>query len=74
MTIRESTLGEPLYKWDEELKFKIPEKIDDINIRYMEEIDFYKITQYFFYIQYKKLKDYANKKRIKIIGGLIVRA
>ena len=70
MTIRESTLGEPLYKWDEELKFKIPEKIADINIRYMEEIDFYKITQYFFYIQYKKLKDYANKKRIKIIGDI----
>lgn len=70
MTIRESTLGEPLYKWDEELKYKIPEKIEEINTRYIEEIEFYKITQFLFYKQYKKLKNYANRKGIKIIGDI----
>ena len=35
-----------------------------------EEIEFYKITQYFFFKQYKKLKEYANAKGIKIIGDI----
>lgn len=35
-----------------------------------EEIYFWVFTQYFFYKQWEKLKSYANKKNIRIIGDL----
>lgn len=35
-----------------------------------DEINYYKVTQYFFFEQWLALKDYANKNHIKIIGDM----
>lgn len=51
-------------------KYKVPEFIDDFSKKYETEIDFYKVTQYFFFCQYYELKRYANKNGIKIIGDI----
>ena len=70
MTVRESNLNLPLREWEDGLKFRFPEKIKELHENYTEKINFYKITQYLFFKQYKKLKEYANRKGIKIIGDI----
>ncbi len=52
------------------IKYKVPDFIDEFKVKHKEQINFYKITQYFFYCQYYDLKLYANKKGIKIIGDI----
>ncbi len=60
----------PFYKWEEEIKYRLPQKIEEFRLEHNRKIEFYKITQYFFFTQYKRLKKYANNKGIKIIGDI----
>lgn len=64
---------------DEKLFYKWPEDIakKDFNndliksiIKEKTELNYHKFTQYIFFKQYKKLKEYANKKGIKIFGDI----
>ena len=52
------------------IKHRIPYFINEFKLKYKNEINFYKITQYFFFCQYYELKRHANKKGIKIIGDI----
>lgn len=52
------------------IKYRIPCEIQDFCERYKTEIEFYKITQYFFFCQYNELKRYANQNGVKIIGDI----
>lgn len=61
-------------EWDEDIKFR-----KDTSVRlYMEElsedIDFYRFIQFKFFEQWKKLKNYANDRGIKIIGDIPIYA
>lgn len=56
--------------WEEEFIKKDEQAISKFNREHKDIIDFYKITQYWFYKQYKNLKSYANKNNIKIIGDI----
>lgn len=38
--------------------------------KFAEEMEFYKFQQYFFTVQWEKLKKYANEKGIQIIGDI----
>ena len=40
------------------------------NLRYKSPTEFYKVSQYLFFKQYKALRDYANQNSIKIIGDI----
>ncbi len=51
-------------------KYRVPEFINVFRQKYREQIDFYKITQYFFFCQYYDLKRYANQNGVKIIGDI----
>lgn len=52
------------------IKYRVPQKIASFEESHKKLIDFYKVTQYFFFCQYYELKRYANKKGIKIIGDI----
>lgn len=52
------------------LKYRLPDFLNEFQEKYEYEIDFYKITQYFFFCQYYELKRYANKNGINIIGDI----
>ncbi len=52
------------------IKYRLPDDIARFEQEQSRLIDFYKITQYIFYTQYFKLKEYANKNGIKIIGDI----
>ncbi len=52
------------------IKYRLPDEFENFKSKYIDEINFYKITQYFFFCQYYDLKCYANGKGIKIIGDI----
>ncbi len=56
-------MPKPLRKRDESALNKAKSK-------YAKEIEIIKATQYFFFKQWKKLKEYANENGIKIIGDI----
>lgn len=64
----------PWNEWISELKEFRPHAVKSCAEKYDEEISRYIFEQYFFFKQAKKLKDYANKNGIKIIGDFPVYA
>lgn len=57
-------------EWDEEIKTRKPEALKAYREKFAEEIEFYQFQQYMFRVQWEKLKNYANRKGVKIIGDI----
>ena len=57
-------------QWDEDIKMRRPEAVSAYTEALADEIGFYKFLQYKFMEQWTKLKKYANKKGIKIVGDI----
>lgn len=57
-------------KWHCEYQKYDSKTVLDFEERFQDEIYFWVFTQYFFEKQWKKLKRYANKNKVKIIGDL----
>lgn len=70
MAIMEGNLGVAFNKWETPLKYRFPDAIKSFIDTHQEEIEFYEITQYFFYTQFFALKNYCNKIGIKLIGDI----
>ncbi len=70
MAIKENYGGKSWYEWEEKLRFRDRASLSDITPKLKEIVEFYKFTQFLFFDQWKNLKNYANKKGIKIIGDL----
>ena len=70
MAIKEANDFRPWWEWDEEFArydiFKRRHRHD-----YAERSAFWKFCQYIFFMQWQKVKEYANSKGIKIIGDMI---
>ena len=62
--------GTAWFDWDEDIKFRKKEALNNIKEELADEIDFYKFIQFKFYEQWNKLKSYANDKNIEIIGDI----
>lgn len=69
MVLKDRFEGKPWYKWSKVYKNKTEKKFEK-NIINEKKLEYYKFLQYTFYKQWKKLKDYANLKGIKIIGDI----
>ncbi len=70
MAIKDHFGGKPFYKWEESLKYRLPNAIKEFSKTHQEEILFYEITQYLFYLQFSQLKKYAENSGIKLIGDI----
>ena len=57
-------------KWSDGLRLRKAEAIDDARERLKKETGFWKFVQYIFYRQWDRLKTYANKNGIKLIGDI----
>ncbi len=57
-------------EWNDNLRFRKPEAIADARERLKDEIGFWKFIQYTFYSQWDRLKSYANRNGIQIIGDI----
>lgn len=57
-------------EWDEDIKTRQKKALNAYRKRFEEEIEFYQFQQYMFRVQWDKLKAYANKNGIKIVGDI----
>ena len=69
MVLKDHFNGLPWQKWSKIYKNKIENKFEK-NVINEKKLEYYRFLQYTFYKQWKKLKDYANGKGIKIIGDI----
>lgn len=56
--------------WPKDLKDRVPEALEKARKDFDEQIWVYKALQYFFFSQWERLKAYANKHDIEIIGDI----
>ena len=70
MAIKEHFDGKPWTEWDEEIRKYTSAAVRQYSRLLWKEIEFYKFTQFEFFKQWSRLKKYANKNGIKIIGDI----
>lgn len=70
MSIKDYFGGKLWIDWDTDIKLRKKEAIKRYEEMLEEDIYFYKYIQYLFFKQWNKLKSYANKKGISIIGDI----
>lgn len=70
MALKNAHQDKPWQTWEKELKIREASALSDAVIKYSNDIEFYKFVQFKFDEQWKKLKAYANKKGVSIIGDI----
>ena len=70
MAVKNAFGGVSCIEWDEDIRRRKPEAIKKYTKELSYEIGFYKFQQFKFNEQWNKLKAYANKNGIKIIGDI----
>ena len=70
MTLKDTHGGCSWWQWEDELKRRDHLAIDKVRETMAEQIAFWKVLQYFFFRQWKSLKQYVNDKGIDFIGDL----
>lgn len=70
MAVKNKFGGVSFIEWDDDIRRRKPEAIAKYTKELKSETNFYKFQQYKFYEQWGKLKEYANKNGIKIIGDI----
>ncbi len=57
-------------EWDEDIRLRKPEAVEAYTQKYAYEIGSYCFRQYIFNVQWKELKEYANRSGIEIVGDI----
>ncbi|MFI3176191.1 MAG: 4-alpha-glucanotransferase [Eubacteriales bacterium] len=70
MAIKDRLGGICWLEWEDDFKKREQKALEQFKQEHSTEIAFYGFQQYLFKKQWKELKDYANKKKIKIIGDI----
>ena len=70
MTLKELAGSKGLSEWEKEYKIKDRTALDKVEKEHADEINFWKITQYYFFKQWNALRDYANSNGIRVIGDI----
>lgn len=70
MAVKNSFDGVSWSEWDEDIKLRRPAALKRYREKYAEEVEFYRFQQYLFAKQWFALKEYANAKKIEIIGDI----
>lgn len=70
MALKEKFLHRAWLEWDEEFRVYSKDTVNKFATENKEDLLFWQFTQYIFLKQWKKLKEYANKKGILIMGDI----
>ncbi len=71
MALKKHFGGKSWLEWeDEKVRMHDKNALRAYNVMLKEDVDFYSYIQYLFFKQWKNLREYANKKSIKICGDL----
>ena len=70
MALKAENGGKPWYEWEDDLKYRDMDKMDEMRLALADELRFYSFVQFKFYEQWKALRAYAHKNKIRIIGDV----
>ena len=70
MALKDAAGGAGWSTWEEDLKCRKPEALEEAKKTHWEAVQFYEMLQYFFFTQWKEMKAYANEQGIEIIGDV----
>ncbi len=70
MALKNSHNDKPWTTWEKSLQLREDNAIEKAELRYAEDIEFYKFLQFKFCVQWQNVKEYANKNGISIIGDI----
>lgn len=70
MSLKDAHGGRPWWEWPEELQYRRPDALARAGKRLAGDVAFWQGAQYLFFRQWRALKDYANSRRVGIIGDL----
>ncbi len=70
MDIHTRLKGTSYAKWDDEFRLPDWSVVDRYKEEHSDDINFYRYVQFKAYEQWKRIKEYANKNNIEIIGDL----
>lgn len=72
MAVKNRFGGRSWDHWDKDIRFRVPEALEQYREALKEDVGFFEFLQYEFYKQWNSLKAYANDKGIQIIGDIPV--
>ncbi len=70
MAVKNQFQGKSWAQWEEDIRLRKPETVKTWEEELADEILFYEFQQLKFQEQWKKLKDYANSRGVRIIGDI----
>ncbi len=70
MAIKDSKGGQSYLEWEDDIRLRKADAMVEYRNRLLDDVNFYQFLQYEFSLQWKKLKGYANKKGVQIIGDI----
>ena len=70
MALKNQNDGKSWIEWEEEIRLRKPEAVECYKKELEEECNFYEFVQYEFHEQWTKVKEYAHKKGIQIVGDV----
>lgn len=70
MAVKNQFQGKRWAQWEEDIRLRKPETVKTWEEELADEILFYEFQQLKFQEQWKKLKDYANSRGVRIIGDI----
>ena len=70
MALKKEQENKAFIDWYDDFKFKVDHAMEWFKSQYSVLIDQYRFMQFLFYKQFAKLKEYANKKGILLIGDM----
>lgn len=70
MAIKEHYNGRPWINWEESLRTRDPESLNEFRIKHKYQVEKHMFRQFMFFYQWSKLKEFANQSGIKIIGDI----
>ena len=70
MALKNQNDGKSWIEWEEEIRLRKPEAVEYYKKELEEECNFYEFLQYEFHEQWTKVKEYAHKKGIQIVGDI----
>lgn len=69
-SISDSLSQNDFIRWPDEYKYRLVTPIKEFCEENEELISFYEITQFLFFLQFSRIKQYANQSGIKLIGDI----
>ena len=70
MAYKDAVGGLPLQRWEEPMRMRREAALAEARERLREEIDFHVFLQARFFAEWRRLRDYANGRGIRIMGDL----